>query len=191
MKPIFSIWTKTKKTFQFLEERDDESNSTMITVLFFLSAMVVGFPNSHDIHKIIGGNYYLSLLVSLFVSGLVGVTIYNYIFSYVILGVSRLFKGKASIDRIRLVFAYSLIPNLIILLVGLVMIIPALVLDDKSLVGYNHPIANYILWIVTLKIMVVGLKYFNKYSYLFAALTVVMPVAFVQGLLYLIRFIIK
>jgi hypothetical protein len=190
MRPIISIWTKTKKTFQFLEERDDENNSSMINVLFFLSAMTVGFPNSFDIHRIIGGNYYLSLVVSLIVSGLVGVTIYSYVFSYIILGVSRLFKGKASIERIRLVFACSLIPNLIILLVGLVMIIPALILDDKSLIGYSHPIANYILWIVTIKIMVVGLAHFNKYSYLFAVLTVLIPIAFVQGLIFGLKYLI-
>lgn len=190
MKPIISIWINTKKTFQFLETKDNESNSLMITLMFFLSGMLAGFPNSFDMYLLIGGNYYLSLFVTLIVFGLVGLAFYNYLFSFVFLGVCRIFKGKAPIDQIRLVYAYSLIPNLIVLLISILMIIPAVVLDDKSLIGYSHPIANIVLWIVTLKIMVIGLAYFNKFSYLFAALTVLIPVGVFWGIVYVLKYVL-
>ena len=190
MKPLFSIWLESKKTFEFLEKRNVSENNSMNNTLFFFSSMVVGFQNSYDIYETFGGNYYLSLLISLILSGLVGVALWNFVFSYIFWGAGKLFKGKTSIDKIRLVFACSVIPYLILLMIGLFLIIPAIIMDKKELIGYSQPIIKLILWIIHIKIVVVGLTYFNKYSYLYAILTIVLPYVFMLGLIYGIRLLL-
>lgn len=190
MKPIFSIWINTKKTFQFLETRGDKENGAMVNTFFFFSSMVVVSPNSFEMQRIMGGNYYIGLLVFILMSGLMGVTFCHYIFSYVIWGIGKLFKGKSTIENTRMVLACSLIPNVLLLVVGLILLIAAIILDNKGLIGYSHPIASFILCIFTLKIMVVGLRYFNKYSYLFAILTVITPILMILGLIYGLKILI-
>ena len=193
MKPIFSIWIKTRQTFQYIEKRSKNENDFIIHILFFLSSMYAGFSMSFDFNKILGHeiNYYVVLIISLLVSGLIGLFSYKYVLSYIILGAAKIFQGKASINEIRLAIAYAIIPNLVHLVIGLILIIPAIILDNKGLIGYQHPITIYLLWIFTLRILVIGLAYFNKYSFGYALLTVIIPAAFLQGLLYGLKFIIN
>ena len=193
MKSIFSIWIKTRLTFQLIEKRDENENDFMIHILFFLTSMYAGFPMSFDINKILGLeiNYYVVLIISLLFSGLLGLFAYKYIFSYVIWGAGKIFQGKASINKIRLALAYSVIPNLVLLLIGLILIIPAIILDNNGLIGYQHPVTLYVLWIFTVRILVIGLAYFNKYSFGYAILTIVIPTAIMQGVLYGLKYIIQ
>ena len=190
MKPIFSIWIKTRQTFQLIEKREEKENDFMIHILFFLTSMYAGFSMSFDINKILGLeiNYYFVLIISLFVSGLLGLFAYKYILSYIILGAGKIFQGKATINEIRLALAYSIIPNLVHLLIGLILLVPAIVLDNNGLIGYQHPVTIYVLWIFAFRILVIGLAYFNKYSFGYAILTIIIPAAFMQGLLYGIKF---
>ncbi|RIJ45919.1 YIP1 family protein [Maribellus luteus] len=193
MKPIISIWIKTRQTFQLIEKRDEKENDFMIHILFFLTSMYAGFSMSFDINKILGLeiNYYFVLIISLIVSGLLGLFAYKYILSYIIWGAGKIFQGKASINEIRLALAYSIIPHLVHLLIGVILLIPAIILDNKGLIGYQHPVTIYILWIFALRILVIGLAYFNKYSFGYALLTVIIPAAIMQGLLYGIKFMIQ
>ncbi|WP_319501265.1 YIP1 family protein [uncultured Draconibacterium sp.] len=193
MKPIISIWIKTRQTFQLIENRDEKENDFMIHILFFLTSMYGGFSMSFDINKILGLeiNYYFVLIISLIVSGLLGLFAYKYVLSYIIWGAGKIFQGKASINEIRLALAYSIIPNLVHLLIGVILLIPAIILDNKELIGYQHPVTIYVLWIFALRILVIGLAYFNKYSFGYALLTVIIPAAIMQGLLYGIKFMIQ
>ena len=54
MKPIISIWIKTRQTFQLIENRDEKENVFKIHILFFLTSMYGGFSMSFDINKILG-----------------------------------------------------------------------------------------------------------------------------------------
>ena len=193
MKSIFTIWTKTRQTFQLIEMRDENENDFMIHILFFLTPMYAGFSNSYDINKLlrVDVNYYFVLIISLLISGFLGLFVYKYVFSYIIWGVGKIFQGKATINEIRLALAYSFIPNLILLLIGLILIIIAIIIDNTGLIGYQHPITLYVLWIFTIRILVIGLAHFNKYSYGYAILTIVIPIGIMQGLLYGLKYFMQ
>ncbi len=155
--------------------------------------MYAGFSMSFDINKILGLeiNYYVALIISLFVSGLLGLFTYKYILSYIIWGAGKIFQGKATINKIRLALACSIIPNLVHLLIGLILLIPAIILDNNGLIGYQHPVTIYVLWVFTFRILVIGLAYFNKYSFGYAILTIIIPAAIMQGLIYGTKYIIQ
>jgi hypothetical protein len=188
MKPIFSIWIKPLKTFDFLAQQENEKNSNSINIIFFLVSMTAGFSSANDIHRLFEGNYYVALIAAMILSGLFGLLFLNTVFTYCILWTSKLFQGQASKNQIRLVIAYSLIPNLVHLIVGLVLIVPAIIINDINLITYQNPITMFVLWIFTLRILLFGLAFFNKYSYGYALLTIIIPAVVIQGILYWIKF---
>ncbi|MFV0270009.1 MAG: hypothetical protein ACK5HT_23055 [Draconibacterium sp.] len=68
------------------------------------------------------------------------------------------------------------------------MLIPAIILDNSELIGYQHPVTIYVFWILAFRILVIGLAYFNKYSYGYAILTIFIPAAIIQGLSLLMKY---
>lgn len=188
MKPLFSIWTKTLNTFDFLAQQEDKKNNSNINIILFLVSMTGGFSTANDIQKLFEGNYYVALLAAMLISGFLGLFFFKTVFTYCILWTSKLLKGKANKNQIRLVIAYSMIPNLIHLIIGMVLIVLAIIINDKGLITYENPITMVVLWIFTLRIFLFGLAFFNKYSYGYALLTIVIPVTIVQGILYWIKY---
>ncbi len=183
MKPIFSIWIKTRQTFKTLDERGEKENNLTINLLFFLASMSGGFSYTIDIFKT-PGEYYYGLAIAMLACGFMGILFWRFVMSYLVFGIGKIFQGKASISEVRLVLAYSLITNIVLLITQLVLIIPAVILDNKELIGYRHPVTLFILWVFVLRFMVIGLSRFNKYSFLYAILNVLIPAALLQGLAY-------
>ncbi|MFV0591408.1 MAG: YIP1 family protein [Draconibacterium sp.] len=188
MKPIFSIWTKTRQTFQFLGERDQKENERMINVLFFLASMFAGFSVAFNVSETYEISYYLVLPFAFIAVGLMGILMWKFVFAYIVWGVGKIFQGKASIDEIRLVLAYAVVPNIVLLLIALVMLIPAIILDNSELIAYRHPVTIFVLWFFAFRIFVIGLAYFNKYSLVYAFLTAIIPTVAIQGLSLLMKY---
>ena len=184
MNPIFSIWINPRQTFQFLEQRNEAKNNTSINILFFLTA---GATHVADINKPISGNFYIDLMISLVLSGLIGLFLWKFVLSYIVLGVGKIFKGKATKNEINLTLAFSFVPNLVHLVIALIMIIPAIIFKNDQLIIYQHPITIIVLWIVAARILLYGLAYFNKYTYGYALLTVIISAALMQGIVYGIK----
>lgn len=186
MKPALSIWTKPLETFDFLSQRGDTKNRGKINVIFFLSSMTAGFSNAYGFYQLIG-NHYVALIIGLIFSGLIGLLIYNTLFTYTIWIFSKLLQGKASINQIRLTIAYALIPNILQLIFGLIKIIPATITNDYQLIAAQNPIMTFVIWLFYIRILVYGLAFFNKYTYGYALLTIFLPAFLFEGLLHLIR----
>jgi len=188
MRPILLIWIKPRQTFELLAERDATENNKMIRILFFLTSMVAGFSSAKNFSELFGGNIYVGLFIALLFSGLLGLFLWNTIFSFIIWGVGKIFQGKATKDKIKLVIAYSLIPNLVHLIIGLILVILAVIMNNTGLINYQNPITLFVLWIFTFRILIIGLVFFNKYSYGYAVLTVLIPGAIIQGLVFGIKY---
>lgn len=184
MNPIFSIWINPRQTFQLLEQRDEAKNNTSINILFFLTA---GATHIADINKPVSGNFYIDLFLSFVLSGIIGFISWKFVLSYIVLGVAKLFKGKATKKEINLALAFSFLPNLVHLVIALIMIIPAIIFKNNQLIIYQHPITIIVLWVVAFRILVFGLSHFNKYTYGYALLTVIISAALMQGIVYGIK----
>ncbi len=58
--------------------------------------------------------------------------------------------------------------------------------QNLDLIFYSHPLTYFVVWILATRNLIYGLSYFNKFSYLYALLTVLIP----AGIAELIRLIL-
>jgi len=187
MKPIFSIWLKPKKTFEYLINLDYvklcnklDFTLILISISIVLQSVLNNFERNAEL-----GIFILILigLLSIFFCFL----FLKYVYAYMLLLFSRLFQGKAEILHIRIVLTYSLVPFLFYLIISIGLIISALVLKDTNILSYQNPLTYYILGILALRTIIIGLSLFNKYSYGYGLMTVIIPAAIIQIIIYFIR----
>ena len=187
MKPLLSIWTSPVKTFEFLSKRDDSTNRTMVNILSAMITIGAVFPQLKDLSEPFGNNKIIGILIGITLSGLIGIIIVRFLLVLIYWAIGRILKGEASKKQIQLVVAYSLTPYLIYLGIGLILIIPALITKNLDLVFYHHPVTYVVVWILSARNLIYGLSYFNKYSYGYALLNILIP----AGIFELIKLVIN
>ncbi len=160
MKPIVSIWIKLLKTFDFLAQRNFEEISFDINLIFFLVSVTAGLSSLPELYGVFDANLFVILFFSLLFIGMLGVLFFNTLLTYVLWGVGKiLFQGKATRNQIRMVLAYSVVPNLIHLIIGLIFIIPATILNDPELIAYQNPLTAFVIWFFRIRILLFGLAF--------------------------------
>jgi hypothetical protein len=170
MNTFLTIWNKPLKTFKYLETKSDnevENRTSFLFVLLGLLSALNSFLNGRmeDFGLVFK-------IISVILSAGLGIIIGRFLISYPIYWLSKLFKGESSIDGVRMSFAYSIIPNFLI--------IPWLIylrIDSNNVVGnkivyWIHLSIGNVLWIATMTILVIGLKHYNKFGYFKAIMTV-------------------
>jgi len=184
MKPLFSIWIKPKKTFEYLINLDYVKlcNKLDITLAFIALSLIIQ-SMSRDIHKTLDLGFGYLIIMGI-ISLIFGFLFLKYVYAYILLLFSKLFQGKADITKIRIALTYALVPLLINLIISLGLIISSIVTKNVELLSYQIPITYFVLGIISLRILVIGLAYFNKYSYGYSLMTVLIPVGFIQLVMY-------
>jgi hypothetical protein len=187
MHVMLTIYVWPVKTFEYLIALDDKKKNSIMNILFFFSSMYVGIFKFREISSLININIFLSLIFSMLLTGLFGLFLYRTIFSLIIWSTGRLFEGKATKEQVKLVLAFSLIPDVLRVILGLSFALPAMFLKYPDLISYQNPLVSWILWIISLRILVYGLAFFNKYSYGYALLSYLLPLAIMETLQYAIN----
>jgi hypothetical protein len=141
--------------------------------------------------KILPMGPYAGLLISMLLAGLIGLFIFHFIAAPLILLTSKLFQGKAKIKEIKLTMAYSQVPNIVYLVIALTTVLFSLIFSESEIISYGNNFTYYLLWLFSLSILIYGLAYFNKYSYGYAILTLFIPIALLQGIIYLVKSIMN
>ncbi len=180
MRPLLSIWISPLETFKYLATRDDSENHFMVNLLSALIAIAMAIPSLNEFSELFGSQKIIGLIVGVIVFGLTGILVIRFLLALIYWGVGKIFKGEASKKQIQLVVAYSLVPYLIYLAIGLVLIIPAVITQNLELIFYSHPVTYFVVWILAVRNLTYGLSYFNKFSYLYALLTVLIPTGFAE-----------
>jgi Yip1 domain len=188
MRPFFSIWIKPKKTFEYLSKKDPDDIKINIDYLFAIISVSISIPSFAEILNLFEDFKIFVFALFILISAGLGVIIFKFINSFIILGISKLLQGKASIYEIRLIIAYSFIPYLIHLLIAFVLLIPAIMTENINLVFHQHPIVLFVVWIFAIRSMIYGLSYFNKFSYGFAVLNLIIPAAVIQVIYLIAKF---
>lgn len=178
MRPLLSIWIYPLKTFEYLSNREEFENRQMINILSMLITIGVGIPRLKDFSRLIEQNKYIGLIIGIILLGLVGLIVFKYLLTWSYWAVEKIFEGIATVNQVRLVVAYSMIPFIIYLAIGLILIIPAVITQNFDLIFYQHPFTYFVVWILSIRNLVYGLSYFNKFSYGYGLLTVFIPTVF-------------
>lgn len=187
MDPLLSIWINPKRTFRDLDTLESQKNKRIVNLMFFLLGVTAGLSSAVEIHL----EYELSLAIALIlvlpVSGLLGVFTFRTVVTFFFWVLARLFEGKASKDEIRLVLAYSFLPYILYLILGLIMLFIAANNGNLDMVSYRNPVTQIVLWTLSIRIMVYGLAYFNKYSYGYAFLNCLIIILIMEVVNYIIK----
>jgi hypothetical protein len=158
----------------------------MINLLSALIAMGVGISHLKKYLGLFDDSKLAGLLVGVVTLALAGIIVIRFLLPLTYWGVGKIFKGEATKNQTQLVVAYSLVPYLIYLAIGLILIIPAAIIQNLDLLFYRHPVTYFVVWILAARNLIYGLSYFNKFSYLYALLTVLIE----TGVAELIRMMI-
>jgi len=184
MKPIISIWLKPRKTFEYLVNLDYNKLCNKLDtslILISISLSLTSFLREYKNISELGPMYFiLIVLFTIFFAFL----FIKYVYAYILLLFSKLFQGKANITQIRIALIYSLLPFLVYLIISVGLIITSAIIRDTSILDYQSPLTYYILGIVALRTIIIGLAYYNKYSYGYGLLTILIPTGVVQLLIY-------
>jgi len=178
MRPLLSIWIYPLKTFEYLSNREDSKNRQMINILSVVITIGIGIPRLKDFSRLFEQNKYIGLIIGIILFGLVGLIVFKYLLTWSYWAGEKIFKGIATVNQVRLVVAYSMIPFIIYLAIGLILVIPAVITQNFDLIFYQHPFTYYVVRILSVRNLVYGLSYFNKFSYGYGLLTVLIPSVF-------------
>src|SRR5574344_558038 len=186
MRPLLSIWISPRKTFEYLSTRDESENRELTNILSALIAIGISIPRLREFLTLFENHKTIGIIIGIILSGLIGVLVIKILGALIYWAIGKMLKGQATKNQVQLVVAYSLIPYLIYLVIGLILIVPAIITQNLELVFYRHPFTYYVVWILAIRNLIYGLSYFNKFSYGYALLNILIPV----GVTELIRLII-
>ena len=179
---FINILIAPQKTFEKLYNEFDHRLETNNNIIFILFGLVVALPISfgkvhfdnnsrlfeyYDVESNIWIIFQvLSIIFSISVSLMLG----RYIFTYLILLIGKLLRGKAEAIDIRVVVAYSLIP---LILASTIRVLTQVVTSNNDFPQYellSTSIINTLALIFSGYIMIVGLKCYHHFTWWKAAL---------------------
>lgn len=195
MKTCITIFYKTNKTFDYLDNQYFVKLDKICNLIFIIVGAVQGVESSlRHMHSFVG--FYNNTGATLFViiSALLGASTFvitgRYIITYLFYGIGRLLKGSKEVVDIRTVIAYSAIPLLLKLPVFLYLSITG---HFNNVTGYEYWFVNVsytIIWIFMIKITVQGIMKFNDFGMVKALVNVspliLLGVFSMSGFLYMI-----
>lgn len=198
MKTLLTIWIHPIRTFWYLEKNEDSGTKFKIDLLFYLGTLAMAIPVApQSISKYISKSdlpgilWIIVSLIAAMVSAFIGALVFKYVHSYVMWIIGKLLQGKASKFQIQLVLAYAMIPGLISLFFSLVLMIMALVMNDINILTYQNPFTLFLIWVFGLRTLIFGIATFNRFSYGYALLNLVIAIGLIQGTMMLLKYLIS
>ena len=177
MKPEINIFLKTQQTFKNVEEKISSKELNLILLLCSFSVAL------QSALRDFAGNQQASTglsIVLLAATTAIFFLIYKYAYPWLLWKISKLFEGKASLKQTRLVVAFALLPSLIILVINLLLIGIAIFYHDPEIISYSSWVTLLVVALLTFRIAVIGLSYFNHYSYLYGLVALLIPTGLFQ-----------
>jgi len=187
MHPLLTIWTKPKETFEYLAERRLSGKENHLGFLIVLISYSIYLARFEEYSKPLFGSALTGFIVSITIAPLLGLICFNYIYPFFALKIGKILNGKASFDEIQLVLVYSFLPSLIYPVLAFIFIIPAAQSDNMNLILHPSLIIPFVCWIFSIRILIYGLSRFNKYTYGYAVLNIVILVIIFESISLLIK----
>jgi len=182
MNPILSIWTKPLETFSYLKQRSVDGKDNNIEYLIAALTTCIAFPalisrmSTFEIPKMLG------VMIAMIILPLMGLFIFKYVFSWFIWKMGNILQGKATLPEVQLVVAYSLVPWIIYIVIILVLAIPALGFGKMNSLLIPGSLTSLVISIFTFRNFIYGLSYFNKYTFGYAVLNILIITALFEVL---------
>lgn len=168
MWPSISIWIKPELTFEKLKDLPHEVIKQKTNLIFLVISISQALFNltikDTPISLALFGEVLLQVAL-LFIS-------VKYIFPYLLLILSQIFKGQADINLMRTLFAYASLPFLFIGLMAIAYMADLYLIKGVELINMNITVTYWVIALLSLRFYVYGLSLYNKISYLYALLII-------------------
>jgi hypothetical protein len=186
MKPWITIWYKTSETFDYLIET--KKFDIKYNWIFYGIALIVGIPKAldPDYSEILSPIFALIIGIA---GTLFGGLLIQYLWVFVFWIFGKILQGKATNEEIRIVFAYSILPfffKLVLMILDLLKLFGD-TSEIKNIGLYNN-FTNGILFLLFLRLFIIGLSKVQKFSYLYALLNILIPITIIGGLIYKLKY---
>lgn len=183
MTALLNIFVKTKKSFEYFAEKGSSKQVNVVLLICCFSLALQGvLKNFNGSQRSIGLEVVFIAIttVLLFVA-------FKYAYPWLFWKISKLFEGEATLKQTRLIVTLGLLPTLIYLFVGIFLIVAAIYSHNPKIISYSSSVTMLIVALLTFRIVIIGLSYFNKYSYGYALLTLLIPTTIIQLILLVLR----
>ena len=172
--PLLSIWIKPKETIVNLIER---KRTSIYGLPFFIIgaslALDVGpeIFNTLDSNTSIGIRASIYLFLTLLFTGLIFVFL-GHIQPWFIKLIGKIWNGQATKKQIANVNALSSIPYVLILIYQIIL----LFVGKEPLRDLINPIFSFIIWILGMRILIIGISLAQRFSYGIALLNLLISI---------------
>ncbi len=187
MRPLLSIWTKPTETFEYLAERRLAGKENHLGFLIVLISYSIYLARFEEYSKPISGSALAGFIVSFTITPLMGLLCFKFIYPYFVWKTGKIFNGKATFDEIETVLIYSFLPILIYPVLAFIFIIPAYQLDNINLILHPSYIVAFVCWILSIRIVIYGLSLFNRYTYGYAVLNIIIVAVIFESISLLLK----
>jgi hypothetical protein len=168
------IWFNTEKTIDHCRSQPEN-----IQVYYQLLPSLFAFAEFFEYVRRFGWELFPLFLIAL---PAVTIVLFKYLYPWIVLRVGRLMSGAARLDEIRLIFYLCSIPSAILVLFYTLEI---LVPGDQTA---RAALFEIIVWIFTVRILVIGISRVQKISYTFAVMNLAIPHIIFVAIYLIIRY---
>jgi len=110
----------------------------------------------------------------------------TYSFGYLYWIVAKGFKGASSFAEIRILIIYAYMPFIIQFIISIPFIIVGIIKNDVSIIVHDNHLSSLILWLLSFRILMVGIAKYNKFNWMITLITYLISTSILGGLGYLL-----
>ncbi len=163
MNTYFNILFKTNNTFDYLDNQFEDQLEVNSNFIFLLLGAIYGIDSFFKEYR-----YFDDLPVIIVAVGIIlfgagfGLVIGRYLVTYTLYGIGKLINGKSKLIDIRVVAAYSFVPNFLKLPIVLLLDFKSGIVSSGSITYWILTAFYIVIWLWTIKIMIQGVVNFQK-----------------------------
>lgn len=116
---------------------------------------------------------------------------YVYVLGYCYWIICKGFKGLSSYVEIRTVIAYSILPFAFQFVINIPFVAIGLIKNDASIIVHDNYLSYLIIWLLSFRILMVGIAKYNKFNWMITLMTHVIVAMILGGLGYLLLLLKK
>ncbi len=113
---------------------------------------------------------------------------FTYFSGYLFWIVAKGFKGVASFTEMRILTVYSTLPFILQFIISIPFITVGIIKNDAGIISHDNYLSHLILWILSFRILMVGIAKYNKFNWTITIFTWLIVATFMGGLVYLRTF---
>ncbi len=111
----------------------------------------------------------------------------TYFSGYLFWIVAKGFKGVASFTEMRILTVYSTLPFILQFIISIPFITVGIIKNDAGIISHDNYLSHLILWLLSFRILMVGIAKYNKFNWMITLITYFIAVSIVGGIAYVLH----